>query len=93
MRPASHSDTPPEKRCGNCIFSRYLAIKEHLLCFHGDSILDCGGESGPGSPEYIELDGDLVNFMEGEEYDRVWAGRVVDSSDVCDEWVGDGREQ
>lgn len=87
MRPASHKDEPPEKRCGNCIFSRYLAIKEHLLCFHGDSIVDTGKSNYPVNASYVELNGEDVNFMEGDQYDRVWAGRVVDSSDVCEEWM------
>lgn len=88
MRPVSHRDCTPAQTCGNCRFSRLVAGKLDLLCFHGDEIEVAGEQSRyPVNADYVRLNGDNVSYMDGEEYSKVWAGRVVDGcTEVCDEW-------
>lgn len=86
MRPASHREQIPEQRCGNCKFAHLVAYKLDLLCFHGDNIEVTGEVGYPVEAECIDLDGNSVDLMDGEEYSKVWAGRVVNDSDVCDLW-------
>lgn len=83
-RPASHREQIPERRCDNCVFSHLVAYKDDLLCFHGDDIRITGKSE---CSEYVELNGEDICLMDGEEYSKkVWAGRIVYSDDVCDEW-------
>lgn len=91
MRPESHREQTPERRCGNCIFSHLVAYKLDLLCFHGDNILVTGKSEYPVTSDFIEMDGEEVGMMDGDEYARVWSGRIVDSDDICDEWKGGER--
>ena len=43
MRPQSHREQIPEKRCGNCKHGLVPEFRDNLLCFHGDKI-----ETKPG---------------------------------------------
>jgi hypothetical protein len=83
-RPASHREQIPERRCGNCRFSAVPEYKDHLLCFFGDKVEIIPGLN-PHKPTVL-LDGEDVGLMEGDEYSEVWGGRVVEFSEVCDEW-------
>ena len=85
-RPSSHRDQPHERCCGNCAFAHLVAYKLDLLCFHGDSILVMGQSQYPVTADFVQMNGEEVGMMEGDEYSKVWAGRIVDSDDVCDEW-------
>ena len=85
MRPKSHRDQEHMTRCGNCKFAHLVAYKLDLLCFRGDDIQITGKCEYDGG-EHIDFNGDDVAFMEGDQYDKVWGGRVVDPTDVCDEW-------
>lgn len=91
-RPSSHREQNPTQRCSNCVHSRLVAYKLDLLCFHGDRIEIVGQSEYPVSADYVYLDGEEVGMMDGEEYSPVWADRVVEPSDVCDEWAHDGHE-
>lgn len=84
MRPQSHREQIPEKRCGNCKHGLVPEFRDNLLCFHGDKIETKPGLSA-GTTE-VWLNGEDVGTMDGDEYDQVWAGRLVDWDDVCDEW-------
>lgn len=91
MRPESHRSQEHVKRCGNCVYSAWPECKDHLLCFHGDKL-----ELGTSSYSYqnhVVLDGKDVGFMEGDEYDKVWGGRVVEDDDICNEWRPRGDNQ
>lgn len=85
-RPASHREQPHERGCGNCFFSHLVAYKHNLLCFHGDNIEITGQSLYPVKSDYVLLDGEEVGMMDGDEWSDVWADRVVDCDDVCDEW-------
>ncbi len=37
--------------------------------------------------DYIDMGGEEGGMLEGDAYDKVWSGRVVDGSGVCNEWV------
>lgn len=87
MRPASHREQQHLRSCANCWHSRLVAYKLQLLCFHGDSIKILGQSEYPVAADDVSLDGKEVGLMEGDEYDKVWAERVVDQEDVCDEWT------
>lgn len=83
-RPSTHIEAIPEDRCENCKFSALVAYKRDLLCFHGDKAEVTGVlESGEC---FVELEGRDVSDLEGDEYDRVWAGRAVSDTDSCAEW-------
>lgn len=84
-RPESHREIEHPKRCGNCLFSCRPEWKDDLLCFFGD---DVRIEYGPLQDMFfVELEGVDVNHADGDEYDRIWANRVVDPHlEVCDEW-------
>jgi hypothetical protein len=86
-RPPSHRDQPHERCCGNCRFAYLIAYKLDLLCFHSDDIHVLGNSQYPVASVYLNLKGDAVSLMEGDEYDKVWAGRIVDQHEVCDEWT------
>lgn len=58
-----------------------------LLCFHGDSIEVNGQSSYPVTADHVYMDGDEVGLKDGSDYDRIWAGRIVNSDDVCDCWA------
>lgn len=85
MRPESHREATPRECCGNCVHGVYPKYKDHLLCFFGDEIeiVDSTGEKDSG---YVILDGVEVGLTEGDEYDKIWAGRVTNWCDVCDEF-------
>lgn len=85
MRPATHREQIHERRCGNCRFSAVPEYKDHILCFAGDKVEIIPSHLNPHKPRVI-LDGENVGLMEGDEYSKVWAGRVVEWDDVCDEW-------
>lgn len=86
-RPKSHRDCVPEKHCGNCKYSHLVSGKLDLLCFKGDKIEIQGQSHYPVDADYILLDGEHVDVMEGDEYSKVWGNRAVEScTEVCDEW-------
>lgn len=90
MRPESHRDQVPEKRCGNCRHSHLVSYKLDLLCFHGDKIQVTGQSRYPVDSDHVLLESvpgwDEVGMLDGDAYSEVWAERVVDPCDVCDEW-------
>jgi hypothetical protein len=84
-RPASHREQEHPNRCGNCCFAKLLAYKGDWLCTIGDEHMF--EHQDDGRVVAYAASGDCINFMEGDEYDEIWGGSVVDpSSDVCDEW-------
>lgn len=85
MRPSSHREQSHDRCCGTCRHSAVPEYKDHLLCFHGDDVVFRGPGLRAGTVDVI-LNDDSVGLMEGDEYDHVWGGRVVDTDDVCDEW-------
>lgn len=85
-RPKSHRQQIPGKRCENCKFCHRVAYKTDLLCFHGDAI-EVIGHYGRG--DHIEINGEEIGLLSGDEYDEIWGGRVVDPDEICDEWEGD----
>ena len=85
-RPETHRDQPHERCCGNCQFSKLVAYKHDLLCFHGDSIEVQGQTGYPIVADYIVMNGEEVGMLDGDEYGKVWASRITDYNDVCDEW-------
>lgn len=84
-RPKSHRSRQHEKSCSNCKFSQLVAYKLDLLCFHEDDVEIYGQSSYPDDASHVYLGGEEVGLM-GEEYDEVWASRIVDSDDLCDCW-------
>ena len=86
MRPATHREQIPDKRCGNCRFAHIVSGKLDLLCFKGDQIEVTGKSGYPIDSDWIDLNGEDVGCLEGDAYSDVWGGRVVDGTDVCDEW-------
>lgn len=84
-RPQSFREQIPERRCGNCRFAAIPEYKNDLLCFFGDNVeieqSDCNRNKS-----VVTMNGDHVGLLDDEEYDPVWATRVVDCTDVCDEW-------
>ena len=93
MRPASHRDQPHNKCCGNCRHSHLVAYKIDLLCFYGDKIKVTGQSGYPVTADYVILNRDEVGMMEGDEYSKVWGGRIIDSDDVCDEWEAEATNE
>ena len=85
-RPLSHRDQVPLRRCGNCKFANLVAYKLDLLCFHGDGAVVTGKSNYPVDADFVEIGGEEVGLLDGDEYDRIWSQRIVDSDDVCDEW-------
>ena len=87
MRPASHRHQDPTHGCFDC---KYGIIPEYkyddLLCFFGDDI-STEGECYELGHVSVQINGDFVGLLEGDAYDSVWGGRVVDPSDTCDEWT------
>jgi len=69
------------------MFSHLVAYKLDLLCFHGDNIIVFGKSKYPVTSDYVDMNGQEVGIMEGDTYSNVWADRIVDSDDVCDEWT------
>lgn len=88
MRPETHREQIPEKRCENCKFSELVHYKQDLLCFYGDNIKinKWHWKDSETINTDVKLDGEDVGLMEGDEYSKVWGGRVVDYTDICDEW-------
>lgn len=81
MRPSSHRYQYFDKRCGTCRHSRDSMRDDcALLCLLGDKFEDRGND--------VFINGNYVSMMGGDEYDRIWGGRAVEDSDVCDEWAG-----
>lgn len=70
----------------NCAFAHLVAYKLDLLCFHGDDIRVFGHSEYPVNADFVQMNGEEVGMMDGEEYSKVWGGRIIDSDDVCDEW-------
>lgn len=90
-RPESYDDTPPVNRCGTCRHCHYIRYHEDLLCFHGDEITARRDGLGPWDKSDVELLSrprydESVELLEGEEYSKVWAARVVDAHAVCEKW-------
>ena len=85
-RPESHREQSHPRRCGNCEFLKLVAYKLDCLCFRGDAIEIHGQSEYPVTADHVYFDGEEVGMLEGDEYSRVWAGRVVSEDDVCDEW-------
>lgn len=84
-RPQSHCEQIPSRRCGNCRFAHIPEYKDDLLCFFGDAI-ESEQSYCNSHKSVVMLDGDHVGLLDGQEYDPVWANRVVDCTDICDEW-------
>lgn len=91
-RPQSHRAQVPLRRCADCKFANLVAYKLDLLCFHGDDIAITGQSHYPVDADYVELGGENVEMLDGDEYGRVWANRIVDQDDVCDEWQKSGGD-
>lgn len=91
-RPSSHREQPHERCCGNCVFSHLVAYKLDLLCFHGDDIRVNGKSEYPVTSDHVEINGEEVSLMEGDEYSGVWAKRITDPDDVCDEWKAENGD-
>lgn len=100
-RPESHRDQFPEKCCRNCRHGIEVIYKRDLLCFHDDVVYIEPVEPADrrlNDERHVTLyrprkdpdNGDSVDLMDGEEYSEVWAGRVVDDTDICDEWEPKG---
>lgn len=85
-RPETHRQQAHERCCGNCKHCHLVAYKLDLMCFHGDSIEVEGESKYPVSANYVFLDGQEVGLLDGDEYDKVWCGRIIDHDDVCDQW-------
>lgn len=85
MRPPSHRFQVPEKGCHNCRHAHVVEFKGDLLCFHGDNARSIPSNIREGWST-VTLDGRHVGDLEGDEWSKVWGGRVVESFDVCDEW-------
>lgn len=58
------------------------------MCFHGDNYVAHRSNLYSWASE-VTLEGEDVTIMDGDEFDKVWGGRVVDPDDVCDEWEKD----
>lgn len=90
MRPESHKEQLPDKRCGNCKFAHEFRKFGDLLCFHGDKI-KLERWSYKTAPDEVNTDvifeGSNIEYMECEEYSNIWAGRIVDNTDICEEYV------
>jgi hypothetical protein len=90
VRPATHKHQQFQKCCATCKHSRVVAYKLDLLCFFGEADISIhGSESYPVEADCVFLGQDEVGLMEGDQYDRVWADRVVDPDDICDQWESD----
>ena len=89
MRPDSHREQTPEKRCGNCRFRHEVKFKRDDLCFYGEEDkIEVNGKDWDG--EWITFDGITLEIADWEDgYDKIWSKRIVDITDVCDHW----REQ
>lgn len=85
MRPSTYRQQTPEKRCGNCRFAHVPMYKDDLLCFFGDTVSATKSDFQAEKSD-IYFNGSCVGLMDGEDYSTVWHGRVVDETDVCDEW-------
>jgi len=86
MRPATYNDTAPERCCSNCRHAHLIAVKLDLLCFHGDTIEVTGHQEYPVRADHIDMGGEEVGMLEGDAYSKVWAGRIIDSDAICDQW-------
>ena len=86
MRPESYRTQVPPRRCGNCVYGLRPEYKDHRLCFCGDTYVTQPSFSEDGKTDVL-LDGEAVGLLDGDAYDRVWGGRVVDDDDVCDCWL------
>lgn len=86
MRPKSYDDSPPLRSCCTCKHSHRLAESLDLMCFHGDDFRVSGHSEYPVRADYIELYGTEIANLSGDEYDKVWADRSVDSDATCQEW-------
>lgn len=85
-RPASHTSDRP-RSCCNCKHAVYTPFRNDLLCCHGDEVvLMIDDEQREGPQVADEINGIDVFSAEGDEYDKVWAGRPVCGTDTCDEW-------
>ena len=85
-RPESHREQRHTKDCSTCKYARLVAYKLDLLCFHGDTIEIHGQSVYPVESDHVFLDGEEVGILDGDEYSSVWAKRIVDPDEVCDEW-------
>ena len=84
-RPISHRELNIKECCGTCKHSAVPEYKDDLLCFCGDSIDRAEPCVHEGTID-VRINGNSVGLMDGDSYDHVWGGRVVNSTDVCDEW-------
>jgi len=86
-RPENYRTQLQHRRCGTCQFALAPEYKDDLLCFFGDmhrvTIEVPGDKDGTVT---LMFDGKEVGLMDGDEYDQVWGGRVVDPTCVCDKW-------
>lgn len=85
MRPKTYNDTG-ERSCSNCRHSHLVSYKLDLLCFHGDEIEVTGHQEYPVIADHIQMAGEEVGMLEGDAYDKVWAGRIVDGGAICNQW-------
>ncbi len=79
MWPSTHREQIPDQRCGNCRMPQ-LVGRQHLLCFHGDNVTTRKWDYGTD----VILDDQDVDLI--EDFGEVWASRVVEPTDVCDQW-------
>lgn len=86
-RPESHQEQLPVSRCGNCVHGHVPEYKYHRLCFYGDNYTASRSHLREYWSEVV-LDGRDLCCVEGQDFDEVWAGRVVEDTDVCDFWCG-----
>jgi hypothetical protein len=84
MRPTSYRYQIPAKCCGNCKYSATPEYKDDLLCIYGDTLIKCN-LLDDGKYD-LEIGSQTIGLMDGDEYDKIWGGRVVDFNDICDEW-------
>lgn len=63
--------------------------KNDLLCFHGDRVVTSPGiREGTFEVQLMLDEGRVVDvgLLDNGDYDEVWGGRIVDDTDVCDDW-------
>lgn len=87
MRPETHRHQVPPRRCGNCRHGIRPEYKDHRLCFLGDAYTTYPAATADCLE--VSLGETIVGLTDGDEYDRIWGGRVVDDTDVCDCWLAD----
>lgn len=78
-RPESHREQRFDKCCENCRHANVVKYRNDTLCCYGDRVA-----KAPYGDWY--LNGLDVVYLEGDEYDKAWGGRIVHPDDICDCW-------